>query len=85
MGRLSVAPGRPLIWKEGAVRKIDEEIREMEEWNRLVPGLVPDVKDRFARLDLFLLGETGPGVAELLDRTRARYASTIKAVGMKAD
>lgn len=46
---------------------------------------LPDVKERFARLDLFLLGETGPGVAELLDRTRARYASTIKAVDMKAD
>jgi phosphate uptake regulator len=47
VGRLSVAPGRPLIWKEGATRKIDEEIREMEEWNRIVPGLVPDVKDRY--------------------------------------
>jgi phosphate uptake regulator len=46
VGRLSVAPGRPLIWKEGSVRKIEEEIREMEEWNRLVPGLVPDVKGR---------------------------------------
>ena len=47
VGRLSIAPGRPLIWKEGAPRKIEEEIREMEEWNRLVPGLVPDVKDRY--------------------------------------
>jgi phosphate uptake regulator/thiamine kinase-like enzyme len=46
VGRLSLASG-PLIWKEGAPRKIDEEIREMEEWNRLVPGLVPDVKDRY--------------------------------------
>jgi hypothetical protein len=36
-----------MIWKEGAPRKIEEEIREMEEWNRLVPGLVPDVKDRY--------------------------------------
>jgi len=47
VGRLANAPGGPLIWKEGAPRKIDEEIREMEEWNRLVPGLVPDVKDRY--------------------------------------
>jgi hypothetical protein len=46
VGRLSVAPGRPLIWKEGSVRKIEEEIRAMEEWNRVVPGLVPDVKGR---------------------------------------
>jgi tripartite-type tricarboxylate transporter receptor subunit TctC len=44
-----------------------------------------DVQERFTRLDLVLLGETGPGVAELLARTRTRYATTIKAVGMKAD
>jgi phosphate uptake regulator len=62
VGRLSVAPGRPLIWKEGAVRKIDEEIREMEEWNRIVPDLVPDVKERYrgegreSFLGLFLEG-----------------------------
>jgi phosphate uptake regulator len=47
VGRLSVAPGRPLIWKEGVTRKIDEEIAQMEEWNRIVPGLVPDVKERY--------------------------------------
>lgn len=46
---------------------------------------LPDVKERFTRLDLQLLGETGPAVGELLDRTRARYASTIKAVGMKTN
>jgi len=46
VGRVSLGDGGPLIWKEGAERKIEEEIREMEEWNRLVPGLVPDVKAR---------------------------------------
>jgi hypothetical protein len=62
VGRLSVDHGQPLIWKEGATRKIDEEIREMEEWNRLLPGLVPDVKGRFrgegreSFLGLFLEG-----------------------------
>jgi hypothetical protein len=38
-----------LIWKEGAEGKIEEEVREMDEWNRLVPGLVPGVKKRFQR------------------------------------
>jgi hypothetical protein len=45
VGRLSIE-GRPLLWKEGAARKIDEELREIEAWNRVVPGLVPDVKAR---------------------------------------
>ena len=48
VGRLVVDEG-PLIWKEGTRRKIDEEVRQMEEWNRLVPGLVPAVKKRFER------------------------------------
>jgi phosphate uptake regulator len=47
LGRLSLGPAGPLIWKEGAERKIEEEIHEMEEWNRLVPGLVPEVKARY--------------------------------------
>jgi phosphate uptake regulator len=46
VGRVAVGQGEPLIWKEGDERKIDEEIREMEAWNRIVPGLVPDVKAR---------------------------------------
>jgi phosphate uptake regulator len=46
VGRL-IGDDGPLIWKEGAKRKIDEEIQQMEEWNRLVPGLVPGVKKRF--------------------------------------
>jgi phosphate uptake regulator len=46
VGRLVVQEG-PLIWKEGVERKIDAEIDQMEEWNRLVPGLVPAVKKRF--------------------------------------
>jgi phosphate uptake regulator len=46
VGRLSVGTAGPMLWKEGAARKIDEEIRQMQEWNRLVPGLVPDVKAR---------------------------------------
>jgi phosphate uptake regulator/aminoglycoside phosphotransferase len=45
VGRLSVE-GRPLLWKEGAERKIEEELREIEAWNRVVPGLAPDVKAR---------------------------------------
>jgi phosphate uptake regulator len=48
VGRLVGREG-PLIWKEGAEAKIEEEVREMEEWNRLVPGLVPGVKKRFQR------------------------------------
>ena len=47
VGRLSLGQSGPLLWKEGAERKIEEEIREMGEWNRLVPGLVPDVKARY--------------------------------------
>jgi phosphate uptake regulator len=46
IGRVGLGEGEPLIWKEGDERKIDEELREMEEWNRIVPGLVPDVKAR---------------------------------------
>jgi len=49
VGRLSLGKGQPLIWKEGAERKIEEEIREMTAWNGLVPGLVPDVKARYQR------------------------------------
>src|SRR5215470_15124588 len=45
VGRLSVQ-GHPLLWKEGAERKIEEELREIEAWNRIVPGLAPDVKAR---------------------------------------
>jgi phosphate uptake regulator len=48
VGRLVGREGA-LIWKEGAEGKIEEEVREMEEWNRLVPGLVPGVKKRFQR------------------------------------
>ena len=47
LGRVAIGQRRPLFWKEGAERKIDEELREMDEWNRLVPGLVPDVKARY--------------------------------------
>ncbi len=46
VGRLSLGAGRAFIWKEGAEEKIEEELREMREWNRLVPGLVPDVRAR---------------------------------------
>jgi phosphate uptake regulator len=44
VGRLDVGRGRRLIWKEGERRKIEAEVREMREWNRLVPGLVPAVE-----------------------------------------
>src|SRR5437899_1846651 len=37
IGRVGLGEGEPLIWKEGDERKIDEELREMEEWNRIVP------------------------------------------------
>ena len=44
VGRIDVSPGRRLIWKEGDRRKIEAEIHQMHEWNRLVPGLVPAVE-----------------------------------------
>ena len=46
---------------------------------------LPDVQERFTRLDLLPRGETGQSVEELLSRTRARYATIIKATGMTAD
>jgi phosphate uptake regulator/aminoglycoside phosphotransferase (APT) family kinase protein len=49
VGRLSFGEGADLIWKEGAEAKIEEEIREIEEWNRVAPGLVPDLKGRLVR------------------------------------
>jgi aminoglycoside phosphotransferase (APT) family kinase protein len=49
VGRLSVGEGPAFIWKEGAERKIDEEVREIEEWNRIAPGLAPDLKGRLVR------------------------------------
>jgi phosphate uptake regulator/aminoglycoside phosphotransferase len=44
VGRVDVGSGRRLIWKEGDRRKIEAEVRQMEEWNRVVPGLVPVVE-----------------------------------------
>lgn len=49
VGRLSLGEGDALIWKEGSERKIEEEIREIEEWNRVAPGLAPDLKGRLVR------------------------------------
>src|SRR5262245_60172380 len=49
LARLSMGEGRPLIWKEGAERKIEEEVQATEEWNRLIPGLAPDLKGRLQR------------------------------------
>ena len=49
VSRVSVGHDEPLIWKEGAEVKIEEEVQAMDEWNRLVPGLVPDVKARLHR------------------------------------
>jgi phosphate transport system regulatory protein PhoU len=46
VGRVDVGQGRRLIWKEGDREKIEAEVRQMEEWNRIVPGLVPDVEGR---------------------------------------
>src|SRR5262249_56905454 len=48
VGRLVGREG-PLIWKEGAEAKIEEEVREMEEWNRLLPRPVPRAKKSFPR------------------------------------
>lgn len=45
----------------------------------------PDVRERLNKLDINVLAETGPKVAERLASTRARYASTIKSTGMKVD
>ncbi len=44
VGRIDVGEGRRLIWKEGDRGKIEPEVREMEAWNRVVPGLVPHVE-----------------------------------------
>jgi hypothetical protein len=44
VGRLDVGPGRRLIWKEGDRLKIEAEVRQMREWHRVVPGLVPAVE-----------------------------------------
>jgi phosphate uptake regulator len=44
VGRLDVGDGRRLIWKEGDRLKIEAEVRQMREWNRIVPGLVPAVE-----------------------------------------
>src|SRR4030095_3328139 len=41
VGRVAVGASEPLIWKEGDERKIDEEIREMDAWNRIIQGPVP--------------------------------------------
>ena len=46
VGRVEMDAGPRLIWKEGDRGKIEAEIRQMEEWNRLVPGLVPAVEGR---------------------------------------
>jgi phosphate uptake regulator/aminoglycoside phosphotransferase (APT) family kinase protein len=45
--QVRVGNQEPLIWKEGEEGKIEEEIREIEEWNRLVPGLVPELRARY--------------------------------------
>ena len=49
VGRVDVGAGRRLIWKEGDRGKIEAEIRQMEEWNRLVPGLVPGRRGHASR------------------------------------
>jgi phosphate uptake regulator len=46
VGRVDVGEGRRYIWKEGDRGKIEPEVREMEAWNRVVPGLVPHVEAR---------------------------------------
>ena len=43
VGRFSVDGKAAFIWKEGAEDKIEAEVREMKQWNRVSPGLVPDV------------------------------------------
>jgi phosphate uptake regulator/aminoglycoside phosphotransferase (APT) family kinase protein len=47
VGRISVDGKAAFIWKEGTERKIEAEVREMTEWNRVRPGLVPDVLTRY--------------------------------------
>jgi len=47
VGQVRLAHQEPMIWKEGAEGKIEEEIREIEEWNRLMPGLVPGLRARY--------------------------------------
>jgi phosphate uptake regulator len=44
VGRVDVGEGRRLLWKEGERGKIEPEVREMETWNRVLPGLAPHVE-----------------------------------------
>jgi tripartite-type tricarboxylate transporter receptor subunit TctC len=46
---------------------------------------LPDVQARLRKLDITVLGEFGPSVQRRIDRTRDRYAATIRATGMKID
>jgi tripartite-type tricarboxylate transporter receptor subunit TctC len=45
----------------------------------------PDVKERLAKLDMVVEGETGAAADARLAKARERYAATIKATGMKID
>jgi phosphate uptake regulator len=49
VSRLSVAGAGSLIWKEGHERKIDDEIRQLREWDRIAPGVVPVVRAQVHR------------------------------------
>jgi phosphate uptake regulator len=42
--RFSTGAGPPLVWKEGTARKIGEEVRQLAEWDRVSPGLVPHLE-----------------------------------------
>jgi len=45
----------------------------------------PDIRERLRNLDIEVLAEPGPALAERIARTRAQYAKTIAATGMKID
>jgi phosphate transport system regulatory protein PhoU len=47
VARLDVGGKAAFIWKEGAERKIEAEVMQMAQWNRVRRGLVPDVVTRY--------------------------------------
>jgi phosphate uptake regulator/aminoglycoside phosphotransferase len=62
IGRVCVEKGPAVVFKEGAERKIAEEVEKAEVWNRLSPGIVPRIlrhhaqEGREAFLDEYLEG-----------------------------
>jgi tripartite-type tricarboxylate transporter receptor subunit TctC len=96
--RSPLAPNVPTV-AEAGVPAVDVEVLYLATVRAATPDAIvtvlqnamkealaqPDIKERLTKLDIAVLGETSPAVAERLAIIRARYAPTIKAVGMKID